>query len=242
MTVVLVIWLIVLSVLLYVVYRRAEEGRALVATGGRMGPMGGANSAYYREQLARSLNKAIGGGSALYEESAVADVALSAEAESLLERGANGAALVRLNRLLLADAFPRHFPRPPTAGRQILLDVGVIPIAALAYSALFVLLATVVAKPLIFGLLFAFGWESWVPNMGGNFQKLSVMTYVRVLAPHPKPGTQGGDLTEIFRAINPETLTTPQAAITLALVIVVGLAGACFLFSTREFVPRAAAA
>ena len=29
MTVVMVIWLIVLSVLLYVVYRRAEEGRAL---------------------------------------------------------------------------------------------------------------------------------------------------------------------------------------------------------------------
>ncbi len=51
---------------------------------------------------------------------------------------------------------------------------------------------------LLLGLLFAFGWEWWVPNIPGDFAKLSLMAYIRVLAPHPQPLSQMRDLERLF--------------------------------------------
>jgi ABC-type transport system involved in multi-copper enzyme maturation permease subunit len=199
--------------------------------------MGGGATAFLRSRFTEALNQVVK-TEPLYDAEAFSGVQLRAETKALLGKAERGPLLVRLNRLLLSDALPTHFARPPTPAGQIVTDLRTIPVGALAYTSLFLFVATLLAKPLIYGLLFAFGWESWVPNMPGNFQKLSLMAYVRVLAPHPQPGTGGGDITDLFKALNPATIGAGQAWLTLVLVIFIALLAACFVFSTREFVPR----
>jgi ABC-2 type transport system permease protein len=113
-------------------------------------------------------------------------------------------------------------------------DLLFLALGSLAYGGLFLLLGTVLQRPLLFGLLYVFGIESWLPNLPGSFKMLSLMAYLWVLAPH-------GRATAPTPA-NPFLVT---AALTPALawrvvvgVIVISVAGALIAFSTREYVPR----
>ena len=62
------------------------------------------------------------------------------------------------------------------SGVPLMSDIKIIPLGAAAYGALFLLLATLLSKPLSYGLLFAFGWESWVPSLPGGFSRWSITT------------------------------------------------------------------
>lgn len=117
-------------------------------------------------------------------------------------------------------------------------DVAVLPVGALAYGGLFLFLATFVRRPLIFGLLYALGWESWVPNLGANFQKLSMMSYVRVLAPHPQRRSGDADVASLFRSFSPAEITPTVAWVVLGCVVFAALAGAMVIFSEKEYAPR----
>ncbi len=125
-------------------------------------------------------------------------------------------------------------------------DLLIMPIACLAYSALFLLLATISTRPLILGLLYAFGVETWVPALPGNFKMLSLLSYLHVLAPHaaaiaPIVEDTGGDpfaLSAAAPAAAVDSITPLLAWGVVAGVIIVGLMAACFAFSTREYVPR----
>lgn len=117
-------------------------------------------------------------------------------------------------------------------------DLLILPVGALAYGGFFLLLATFLNRPLMYGLLFAFGWESWVPNLPGNFQKMSLMAYLRVLAPHPKPQAESVDISDLLSSLNPQTISSPLAWQVLTGVILVTVGIALFLFSTNEYVPR----
>lgn len=117
-------------------------------------------------------------------------------------------------------------------------DLVVLAVGALAYGALFLLLSTLVARPLIYGLLFAFGWEIWVPNLPGDFHRLSLMAYLRILAPHPQPQSDTVDLSSLISSLNPSSITTPLAWKVLTAVIVISLALSLVAFSRREYAPR----
>ena len=117
-------------------------------------------------------------------------------------------------------------------------DMLILPVGALAYSALFLLLATFINRALVVGLVFAFGWESWVPNMPGSFQRISLMTYLRVLAPHPKPEAETLDISQVFSLLNPETISQRVAWEVLACVTAAALLLATIVFTSREYAPR----
>jgi ABC-2 type transport system permease protein len=113
-------------------------------------------------------------------------------------------------------------------------DLLFLALGSLAYGGFFLLLGTLLRRPLIFGLFYIFGVESWLPNLPGSFKMLSLMAYLRVLAPHGKA--------TVPAPANPLLVT---AALTPALawcvvvgVIVISVAGALIAFSTREYVPR----
>ncbi len=87
-------------------------------------------------------------------------------------------------------------------GTALARDLAIAPIGVLAYGSSFLLLSTLLDRPLIYGLLYTFGWETWVPNLPGNFQKLSLMAYLRVLAPHDNiDGRRGGCNADTFQCI-----------------------------------------
>lgn len=117
-------------------------------------------------------------------------------------------------------------------------DVRIAWMGSAAYSAFFMMLAAVVKRALVMGLLFVFGWESWVPNMPGSFQKLSFMTYLRALAPHPLPEAESVDITQVLNAMAPQTISQQTAWIVLASVTALALAAGFVVFSVREYLPQ----
>lgn len=117
-------------------------------------------------------------------------------------------------------------------------DLAVLPLGALAYGSLFLLVATLFNRPLLWGLGYAFGLESWAANMPGDFQRLSLATYLRVLAPHPQPEGESIELTRFLSMLNSQNLTPTFSGRVLVGVIIVALGLALVIFSTREYVPR----
>jgi ABC-2 type transport system permease protein len=121
---------------------------------------------------------------------------------------------------------------------RLMRDLQILPLGALAYGSLSLFLGALIRWALVLGLLFAFGWESWVPSLPGDFAKLSLMAYVRVLAPHPQPLTQMTGLQELISQFNPQSISSTMAWIVLGLATFAGLAGAVVVFSERQYVPR----
>jgi ABC-2 type transport system permease protein len=121
-------------------------------------------------------------------------------------------------------------------------DMGMLVVGALAYGALFLLVATLVERPLMFGLLYAFGWESWVPSLPGNFKYLSLMAYLRVLAPHGAQDDTTQTVNPLLAAVSNEVISGRVATLALTAAIVCALGAALAIFSVREYVPREEAA
>src|SRR5579871_5273228 len=99
-------------------------------------------------------------------------------------------------------------------------DLGMLLVGALAYGALFLLVATLLDRPLMFGLLYAFGWESWVSSLPGNFKYLSLMAYLRVLVPHGGQDDAVQPMNPFLAAISAEVITPRVASLALSGVIV----------------------
>ena len=113
-------------------------------------------------------------------------------------------------------------------------DLLFLALGSLAYVGFFLLLGTLLHRPLLFGLLYVFGIESWLPNLPGSFKMLSLMAYLWVLAPHSR--TAAPEPANPFLAT--AALTPTLAWCVVIGVIVTSVAGALIAFSTREYVPQ----
>lgn len=120
----------------------------------------------------------------------------------------------------------------------VIHDFEILLVGALAYGALFLLVATAIARPLIWSLLFVFGWETWVPLLPGYVKAASVMEHLRVLAPHAPPQADTVDLSSLLSTLTSSDISTKVSWIVLISIIVIGIAGATLLFSQKEYVPR----
>lgn len=176
---------------------------------------------------------------ALYDKERFADVKISPPTQRLLTQNpTGGAGLLALNRALLDDAYPSIFSRSASPLPRVGRDLLILPIGALAYGAVFLLLATLVNRPLIYGLLFAFGWETWVPSLPNDFQRVSIMAYLRVLSPHQMPDSGAEGANNSLAVFNPATISQPFAWAVLIGLISLSLIAALVAFSTREYTPR----
>jgi ABC-2 type transport system permease protein len=111
---------------------------------------------------------------------------------------------------------------------DLLRDLGVVVLALLAYGALFTLMGVLLKRPLIPGLLFVFIWEL-LANLPGYLPRLTLTAYLRSLVRH-RPAEEG--LSELFVQVLPTALCLEV----LAGAVVVCLAAAAWIFSTREYV------
>ncbi len=117
---------------------------------------------------------------------------------------------------------------------RVAQDCGILCVGACAYGALFLLLATVLERPLVAGLAYAFGWESWAPYLPGDWSKVSLMSYLHALAPHLDSANSAG----ADSVLAPVNIASWLAWTVLAAVIAGSLLSALALFSVREYTPR----
>jgi len=66
-------------------------------------------------------------------------------------------------------------------------DLGMLVVGLASYGAVFALVGAWLKRPLIVGLVFAFGWESTVLLIPGYLKRLSVAYYLQALVPHAMP-------------------------------------------------------
>lgn len=121
-------------------------------------------------------------------------------------------------------------------------DILALLVGALVYGGMFLLLGTALPRPLTYGLLFVFGWETVVPNLPGEFARVSIMTYLKVLsqreiAPQGQGGFGGNPLLAFAQAPKVEISRT-EAWVILLCVAAVSIIAAHVLFSVKEYAPR----
>lgn len=117
-------------------------------------------------------------------------------------------------------------------------DFMVLALGGAAYMGLFVFVSLILNKAMIWTVLFAFGWETFVPNMPGDLFYVSIYTYMKALGGHPKPEVTRG----ILEAASGE-LGSKDVAPVVGGVVLVGIAVAFFAlgmwwFNRFEFSPR----
>ncbi len=111
-------------------------------------------------------------------------------------------------------------------------DLGVLALGLMCYTAFFAFLGTFFKRSILFGLIFAFGWENVVQYFPGATQRFTIVHYLKSLLPGG-PVTTGGRFAFLTFRLEP---SPPIAAvITLFAVTAVFLSLACLLFSQKEY-------
>jgi len=115
----------------------------------------------------------------------------------------------------------------------LVIDLGILVAGLAAYGALFALVGATFKRPLLFGLLFVFGWESLAMALPGYLRQFTVAHYLQGLVPHAMPAESPlAMLQMVFR----EPAGLVESLIGLVLVIVAGLALAARAVARREYV------
>jgi ABC-2 type transport system permease protein len=122
----------------------------------------------------------------------------------------------------IGEAFP-----------SLLADLAMLAIGLAAYGAVFALVGTRLKRPLIVGLVFAFGWEPAVLLFPGYLKRMTVAYYLQALVRHEMPQDSAVSmLLQVFR----EVPSVPASLAALAVIIGVTLWLAGQSVEQREFV------
>jgi ABC-2 type transport system permease protein len=112
-------------------------------------------------------------------------------------------------------------------------DLGMLAIGVAAYGAVFAFVGAWLKRPLIVGLVFAFGWEQTVLLIPGYLKRLTVAYYLQALVPHAMPQDSAlSTLLLVFQDLPPVAVSLAC----LAGIIVLSLWLAGRAVENREYV------
>ena len=116
---------------------------------------------------------------------------------------------------------------------DLIKDLALLAVGLAAYGALFAFIGAALKRPLVFGLLFVFGWETFAMALPGYLKHFTVAYYIQGLVPHAMPSDTALSLIQsIFR----ETPTLTGSLVTIAVVIAASLFFAGRITTNREYV------
>jgi ABC-type transport system involved in multi-copper enzyme maturation permease subunit len=115
----------------------------------------------------------------------------------------------------------------------LLEDVGMLVVGLVAYGAVFAFVGTRMKRPLITGLVFAFGWEPAVLLFPGYLKRLTVAYYLQALVTHEMPSDSAiSALLQVFH----EVPSVAGSLLGLAVIVAAALALAATTVEQREYV------
>ena len=122
----------------------------------------------------------------------------------------------------IAAAFP-----------SLLADFGMLTVGLISYGAVFAFVGARLKRPLVSGLIFAFGWEPAVLLFPGYLKRLTVAYYMQALVTHEMPQDSAiSMLMQVFR----EVPSVATSLLSLAIIVVLALWAAGRAVETREYV------
>jgi ABC-type transport system involved in multi-copper enzyme maturation permease subunit len=115
----------------------------------------------------------------------------------------------------------------------LVTDLGLLALGLAAYGALFALAGTAMKRPLVAGLVFAFGWEQVAMLMPGYLRQFTLVYYLQGLVPHVIPDE---GLTSLLATVISDTPTVASCLLSLAGALVASLLLAVWIVERREYV------
>jgi ABC-2 type transport system permease protein len=115
----------------------------------------------------------------------------------------------------------------------LLTDLGLLAIGLAAYGALFALVGTLMKRPLVVGLVFAFGWEQMALLMPGYVRRFTLAYYLQSLVPHAMPSDS---VVSLLQSVFADTPSVGISLVCLAAAIAVSLGLAGRVVERREYV------
>ena len=116
---------------------------------------------------------------------------------------------------------------------SLLADLGLLVVGLASYGAVFALVGARLKRPLVIGLMFAFGWEPGVLLFPGYLRRATVAFYLQALVPHAIPQDSAVSvLMQVFR----ETPSVTTSLLSLTFITLVTLWLAARAVETREYV------
>ncbi len=117
-------------------------------------------------------------------------------------------------------------------------DLIALIVGALSYGALFLIISLVVNKAMMVCLLFAFGWETIVPNLPGEMYRLSIYSHIIGIADHPVKVDEMGGVSLATGGLSTNVITPGSGYVTMAVMVIVLIGLAAWWFTNFEYVPR----
>jgi ABC-type transport system involved in multi-copper enzyme maturation permease subunit len=116
---------------------------------------------------------------------------------------------------------------------SLVTDLAMLAIGLASYGAVFALVGTRLKRPLVIGLVFAFGWEPAVLLFPGYLRRFTVAYYLQALVTHEMPQDSAVSLLlQVFH----EVPSVPVSLLCLAAIIGVTLWSAGRAVENREYV------
>jgi ABC-2 type transport system permease protein len=141
--------------------------------------------------------------------------------------------LVVLPGVMLVYFLIVPFSQIAASFTMLLTDLALLFIGLAAYGGLFALVGTVMKRPLVVGLVFAFGWEQVALLMPGYVRRFTLAYYIQSLVPHAMPSEGVASLLQAFFS---DTPSTAMSLICLASALAVSLVLASRVVERREYV------
>jgi ABC-2 type transport system permease protein len=142
--------------------------------------------------------------------------------------------------LVLPSVIIVFFLIVPTGGGSIAAafpslaaDLGMLAVGLTAYGALFACVGTRLKRPLVIGLVFAFGWEPAVLLFPGYLKRLTVAYYLQALVRHQMPQDSA---VSMLLQIMQEVPSVTTSLFSLSIIVIVTLWAAGRAVETREYV------
>lgn len=115
---------------------------------------------------------------------------------------------------------------------ELLQDLGVLLLGLAVYGALFAFMGTVLTRPLVAGLVFAFLWEPLALALPGYLRRLTIAGYLQALVPHAMPAD--GTISLLQAVFRDEPSKGLSLGCLLA-VLVISLTAAVRAIERREY-------
>jgi ABC-type transport system involved in multi-copper enzyme maturation permease subunit len=122
----------------------------------------------------------------------------------------------------IAGAFP-----------SLIADFGMLTAGLIAYGAVFAFVGARLKRPLVTGLVFAFGWEPAILLFPGYLKRFTVAYYLQALVTHEMP--QDSAISMLMQAFQ-EIPSVATSLVSLAVIVGATLWAAGRAVETREYV------
>jgi ABC-2 type transport system permease protein len=141
--------------------------------------------------------------------------------------------LVVLPSIMIVYFLIVPFVQVAASFRALVIDLGLLAIGLAAYGAVFALVGVIIKRPLIAGLIFAFGWEQVALVIPGSVRRFTLMYYLQALVPHTR---LSDNVIALLQALINDPPSTLVSVVSLMFAVVGSLVLAGKAIEAREYV------